>query len=289
MTMEISQQDALPQMSNDELACWITLLTERTGMSLPDERRSYFITSIGLRMRELGCQSYSEYRQRVVKDGVEGAVEWAALVDRLTVHETRFFRHPHSLKLVSRELLRQFAQPQPGVTQPLNIWSVGCSTGEETYSLAMLVDDLSSELSGMSYPAIVGTDISLPSLATAKKALYSHRQVRRVEASYASRYFEAISDTHYKIAQRIRERICFVQMNIVEPCTIPLPMMNVIYCQNVLIYFDKDMRTKILNQLSAHLAPGGVLVLGVGEAYDWVHPQLMKISEENTLAFRKCD
>ncbi len=133
----------LPDMDEAQFSQWQALLEHRTGITLSKERRSFLETNLGIRMREVGCNSYQAYYERVVS-GPEAIVEWSTLVDRLTVQETRFFRDPDAFRLVSDYIL---TRPREVLKRrPLEVWSVGCSTGEEPYTLAMLLNEAMTQL-----------------------------------------------------------------------------------------------------------------------------------------------
>lgn len=130
----------LPQMEPKQFQQWAALLKERTGMRLPDTRMSFLVTNLGMRMRELGINDYQVYFD-YVNTGREGIIEWDNLVHHLTVHETRFLRQESVLSLVRDKFLP--ARHEQCESEPLtiNVWSVGCSTGEEPYSVAMTIDE----------------------------------------------------------------------------------------------------------------------------------------------------
>ncbi|MDT8403127.1 protein-glutamate O-methyltransferase CheR [Sulfuriflexus sp.] len=286
--MAIAAWSGLDSMSNMDDALylqWKTLLEDRTGMILPNERRSFLTTSLGIRMREIGFTDYQLYYEHVL-NGCEGAIEWATLVDRLTVHETRFFRH-----MASVEMLRELVLPQwmsedepPGTIQ---CWSVGCSTGEEPYTLAMVLDHFRETDYCQYYFGITASDISLASLATGRKGVYHSRKLRDVDAVLRGKYFRRVSDTHFEVNEALRKRVCFAQLNVLEMEHVPIGKVHLIICQNMLIYFDRKRRIEILNNLVEHLLPGGVLILGAGEILGWQPPIIEKIEFNDTLAFRR--
>ena len=275
----------MPSMEDDHYLEWKLLLEQRTGMILPDERRSFLTTSLGIRMREVGYKSYRDYYNFVLT-GREGTIEWATLVDRLTVHETRFFRHMSSVKLIRDVLLPEWMS-QDELPQTLNIWSVGCSTGEEPYTLAMVLEEFRDTDYAEYYYGITASDISTASLSTGRKGIYHSRKLREVDERTRRKYFKRIDDTHFQVNEGIRKRVCFSQLNVLEMERIPFGKMHMIFCQNMLIYFDKDRRIEILNNLIEHLEPGGVLILGAGEILGWKPPILEKIEFNDTLAFRR--
>ncbi len=129
-----------PAMDAEQFQLWQALLEERTGMTLSNERKTFLETSLSIRMRELGIEDYDTYYEHLMVGSTESrAMEWSVLVDRLTVQETSFFRHPSSYALVE-EFVQRFKAEQPDGAS-LDVWSVGCSTGEEAYSLAMMINE----------------------------------------------------------------------------------------------------------------------------------------------------
>lgn len=124
---------------------WVDFLEERTGTALPPARKSFLVTNLGLRMEEIGCNSYQKYFEHL-NSGINGLKEWSILVDRITVHETRFFRHPSSLELVEKKVLSK--PPGDDGKVSIQVWSAACATGEEAYTLAIVIDQaLSSRFS----------------------------------------------------------------------------------------------------------------------------------------------
>ncbi|WP_374441636.1 protein-glutamate O-methyltransferase [Pseudomonas panipatensis] len=272
----------LADMSAAEFRDWQALLEDRTGVVVNEQRRAFLQTSLGARMRELGIGDYASY-YRQVTDGPRGAVEWSTLLDRLTVQETRFFRHPPSFELLA-DYLRQRLE---GLGRPLALWSVGCSSGEEPYSLAMVAAEALREMALPGLFGVTGTDISLNALSKAREALYPARKLDDVEAGLVQRYFQAQADGRYRVEPGLAERVCCTRINVLELAQAPMSGMDVIFCQNLLIYFRRWRRREILNRLAERLAPGGLLVIGVGEVVDWQHPALEPVANERVLAFTR--
>ncbi|PAV25321.1 methyltransferase [Tamilnaduibacter salinus] len=272
----------LPEMDDDQFRQWQTLLEERTGMTLSPERRSFLQTNLGIRMREIGCESYQAYYEKVVS-GPGAIVEWTTLVDRLTVQETRFFRDGEAFRLVSdyvmtrpRDLLRH---------RPLEAWSVGCSTGEEPYTLAMLLDQCMEQLALPPLFGITGSDISKPAIQKARDGLYGARKLAGMDEAMRSRYFQPAGADQWQVIPSVRQRVCFTRLNVLDLKNAPMHGMNIIFCQNLLIYFRRWRRREIVKRLTECLAPGGLLVLGQGELDDWQHPSLQRVPSDNVLAW----
>ncbi|WP_221793815.1 CheR family methyltransferase [Oceanobacter mangrovi] len=270
----------LPELSDEQFVRWQALLEERTGNRMPEQRRVFLQTSIGIRMREIGCKDFSEYYTKVV-NGPSGAIEWNTLVDRLTVQETRFFRDPDSLEFVSQYVARTLKTAAAHET--LEMWSVGCSSGEEAYSLAM-VADYHWGRAGRQY-AVTGTDISTFVLKKARTAGYSTAALGWIPHEYQNDYCNLGDDGKVHVVDSLRQRCCFTQVNLLNLSAFPLQSQHVIYCQNVLIYFRRWRRKEILSELAERLVPGGILVIGLGEIVDWHHPLLEPVKGGKLTAF----
>jgi len=275
------------QMDEAQFENWTVLLEERTGMHLPRERRSFLETSLGLRMKEIGMQDYAAYYKHL-QSKKYGQREWLTLVDRLTVHETRFFRHQPSLDVLEEVILPRLFESEPD-RKKLQIWSAGCSTGEEAYTLCIVTDQyVRTRLKNANcYLAVTGMDISVPALVTARKAIYDRYKMRYVPENFMEQYFVEQDDGRSRVSDAIKKRVCFVPFNIIDIKKTRLEPMDIIFCQNVLIYFNRDRRRQIIHQLVQRLKPGGFLVLGAGEALNNPHPDLELINFPDALAFAR--
>jgi chemotaxis protein methyltransferase CheR/type IV pilus assembly protein PilK len=275
----------LPEMAPEQFQQWANLLKQRTGMRLPDNRISFLVTNLGMRMRELGINDYQRYYD-YVQSGREGNIEWDQLVHHLTVHETRFLRQESVLSLIRDKYLPQHSEQCSTTPITINVWSVGCSTGEEPYSVAMAIDDQLRRLGCDYYLGVTASDISRSALAQGRKGIYSRQQIKDIEPDWLDNYFTITEDDKFQVIEALRKRVCFNHLNILDIGSAPIGKMDIIICQNLLIYFDKEQRFQIANTLADHLLPGGLLILGVGELLNWEHPQLERYPYANTLAFK---
>ncbi len=250
-------------------------------MYMPPQRRSFLQTSLGLRMLELGVSDYSAYYQQILH-GPSGAMEWTTLVDRLTVQETRFFRDPDALGLIS-EHMRSLTPALADSGKPMEVWSVGCASGEEPYTLAMLAENTVGSR-GIGY-SVTGTDISTIVLRKARAGRYPLRAMERIPVQYHSWAIQPLSSQQIEISSALRQRCCFSQVNILNLKACPLQSQHLIVCQNVLIYFRRWRRREILDALAQRLAPGGLLVIGLGEMVDWQHPLLEPVHSSLVTAY----
>ena len=273
----------LADMTATEFRDWQVLLEERTGVVLNERRRAFLQTNLSARMRELGVMDYAAY-YRQVTDGPRGAVEWSTLLDRLTVQETRFFRHRASFDVLESYLRERLQQ---GMTQPWELWSVGCASGEEPYSLAISAAEVLRDTQHPDYFGVTGTDISLNALSKARDGQYGARRLELLDSDLCQRYFLAQDDGRFKVVPTLAARVCCARLNVLELAKAPMSGMDVIFCQNLLIYFRRWRRREILNRLAERLVPGGLLVIGVGEVAGWQHPELIPVADERVLAFTR--
>lgn len=272
----------LPTLSLEQFAQWCKLLEERTGMQLVPQHKALLESQISSRMRELGLDDYDVYYQQVTQ-GAAGMLEWTVIVDRIAVKETSFFRHRPSLEYVRNYL--QTKINNQSLTQSFDVWSVGCATGEEAYSLAMVINDC-FELAALNpYYGITAFDLSMTALATARKGRYAKRKIETVKAEEFKRYTKQMTDGNYEITSRLRERVCFTQANIINHNNLPGVKVDVIFCQNLLVYFRRWLRRDILNAFTDHLKPGGILVTGLGEVTEWEHPKMKRITVDEVQVY----
>lgn len=272
-----------PELSDAAFATWQDIIEERIGLQLPEQRRSFLKTCLSIRMREVGFDDYLAYYNHIC-DGDTGLIEWNRLMDRLTVQETRFFRDPAAFSLVKQHLENRLRLN----SAPISLWSVGCSSGEEAYSLGITAQEVleyAPEANGTRF-GVTGTDISREALSRASAGCYSPRRLDTIDGPLIERYFTK-QDHKHQIVQSVRDRTCFVRLNLLQLAGSPLKNLDVIYCQNVLIYFRKWRRKDIVTELADRLAPGGLLILGLGDMVDWSHPELTRVPGEHVLAYLK--
>ena len=277
--------ELLPDMNDQQFQNWVKLLESRIGMVLPPERRSFLTTNLGMRMREIGIKDYDEYYDLLTRTQ-EGVREWQILVDRVTVHETRFNRHPNSLGMIEAYIRNKKVDPVSGRVN-IEIWSTACATGEEAYTLAMCADKALSARPDSGYFGIMATDISQSSLRDGRRSVYSKRRMKDLPADLIDTYFEPAGVDQYRVVDSLRRRVCFSCVNVMNMDQTPMGGMDIIYCQNLLIYFDRPKRKRIVNRLVEHLLPGGLLILGSGEIIGWHNDKVSKVKDSHTLAFQR--
>jgi len=272
-----------PDLTDEEFEEWQHLLEERTGISF-EKHKQILQTGLVQRMQEIKIDSYREYYNTVTfKKG--WALEWAALLRTLTVKETRFLRDPDALEYLKKYLLETLKSGQHQGS--LNIWSVASSTGEEPYTLAMIANNCIQQLKLNKYFGVTATDICLSSLSIAKKGIYPARRVEIIDKQLRDRYFESVDGNKTAVVNWLKDRVCFVQANIIDLGDLPVEDMDVVYCQNVLIYFKRWRQQAVLDALVERMKPKGLLVVGMGEALGWNNPKVTKVKDDSVQAYIK--
>lgn len=282
---------SVPDMASEEFALWQALLEERTGLWLPESRKAFLTTALSGHMKSKGIHCYSELYTKLNANAVS-VLDWASLVDALTVHETCYYREYSSLRLVSnycRNRALEKIQREPNKSQNLDVWSVGCSTGEEVYSLAIELDKVNiglHESSGKKvYFGVTGIDISYPSLAVAREGIYAAKQLEFMPKTTKHFYFDQLEDGYYQVKDKIKQRTCFIQGNVLDLNDKISQEFDVIYCQNMIIYFRNEVKYKVIDMLANKLKPGGLLVLGHGEVTQIDNPLLVRLDNKENLAY----
>lgn len=261
---------------------WSELLEKRVGITVPKERESFLQTKIWSRMRELGIESFSEYWQMIM-NGITGKLEWSELLDRLTVHETSFFRHKPSYDLVADDFNIIIKN---NTKFHYKVWSVSCATGEEPYSLALMLDSLKKKSAKKQiYYGITATDVSKPALSLGATAYFNKQKLKEIDKSYGG-YLKEVNSKIFTIEDRIKERVAFGVFNLLKINEMPTIKFDIIFCQNVLIYFSKEKKIEILKGFKRFLKKGGMLILNPTDIGNWKCQGMTRITYKRTLAYK---
>jgi chemotaxis methyl-accepting protein methylase len=277
-------QQLLPELDEEQFARWAALLEQRLGIAVTPQRRVFLSSRLRMRMRELGVTDFQSYYE-LVTSSQQGQIEWSCLLDRLTIHETRFNRHPASFRLIDECYLAPLLQQSCDVVS-INAWSVGCASGEEAYTLAIMLERALAARANKAYYGVIGSDVSLDSLAQARGGLYSKQRLAGLDEATLTAYFERDGED-YRVLDKIRQRVAFSQLNVLNLGHAPFEKVDIVFCQNLLIYFSQQRRHEIVTTLARFLKPGGVLILGAGELIGWQPAGLEPLKFEDTLAYRK--
>ncbi len=262
------QGHATAAVSDREFDLFRSLIYETAGIHLNDSKRALLGARLGRRLRQLGLESLSAYYAHVAR---EGERELAHLLDAITTNETHFFREPRQFEELDRTVIPAWLAAQR--PRAVRVWSAGCSTGEEPYSIAML---LHAALASRGWRVqIVATDLSMRVLAQAEEGEWSLARAAEIPEPYLRRYMlRGTGSKAGRIAagDEIRSMISFRRLNLNDA---PWPIegtFDLIFCRNVLIYFDAESKRRAIASLLERLAPGGILLLGHSESLcGWNH------------------
>lgn len=258
----------LPTLNEEELRRLCEFLYRRTGMVFTEAKRYYVERRVFDRMEATGSASFASYFARLRTD-FQGEIE--RFVNALTVNETYFYREDYQLKCLTTDLLAERTRTKKA-GEAIRIWSAPCSTGEEPYSVAMwllenwpLVDEYEIE--------ILGSDIDTQALEAAREGVFSKRSLMRLPSALIEKYFEPLQGELWKILDDLRGSVQFSPVNLVEPHETRLHgQFDVIFCRNVLIYFDDASRRMAAENLYENLLPGGFICLGHTESMSRISP-----------------
>ena len=255
-------------LTEDEYRRLCEFIYRRTGMVFTEAKRYYVERRVVERMAATDSSSFESYFARLRAVPLE---EIAQFVNAFTVNETYFYREEHQLSCLTSDLLAERLKTKTQGDQ-IRIWSVPCSTGEEPYSIAIwllenwpLVDRYDIE--------IVGSDIDTGVVTLARAGIYGKRALMRLPPHVVAKYFEHDGEETWRIIEDLRQSVRFTAANIVDPTETRLHgRFDVIFCRNVLIYFDDTSRRTAAENLYENLFPGGFICLGHTESMSRISP-----------------
>lgn len=257
------------------------------GIKMPEAKRTMLQARLQKRLRYLGLSSFDDYFDFVFsKKGQE--TELVHMIDAITTNKTDFFREPqHFEYLVDVVLPKLITRVGAGVRRKAMVWSAGCSTGEEVYTLGMVLSEFGNrhhQFGGQFRFSILGTDISTKVLKEAVLGIYDHEKIAPVPHAMRKRYLLRSKDKSknlVRIAPELRGMVQFRRLNFMSEYFSLNESMDVIFCRNVLIYFDRENQEKVLNRLCRHLIPGGYLFTGHSETLNGLNVPL--VQERSTI------
>ncbi len=275
------------RMGETEFAAWRELIWRRCGLDFPENRIRFLSRCLWERVRRHAMTGYSELFHYVQYDP-GGEYEWKELLELLAIKETSFFRHPPSFEALMTCVLPQLmSDKRERGANLLTMWSAGCSAGQEAYSLAMAFLEVAG---GQLWQArISGTDVSLRALEKARRGRYQPHEARRIPQKYRDGYMRTAEDERgrcYQIADHVQALVRFAYADLTSPDNSQLAMQDVIFCQNVLIYFKPNHRIEIVRQLCRRLSIGGYLFLAPAEVVELRLAGVEPVGMKDALIYR---
>ena len=269
-----------PALTDETFQRFRVLIHEKTGIHMRDGKQILIANRLRKRLASLRLASYEDYYQLLVSGRAES--EMTNFIDAVSTNETYFFREGAHFTALSRTILPELFHAHTRV----RIWSAGCSTGEEVYTLRIVADQ-AARAAGAPEPEIVGTDISTSVIARAREGLYRERALRLVPPDLLPQYFVAAGEDAWQVNEQARARVDFRVHNLfLDPP--PWQSAHVIFCRNVMIYFDKPTQVKLVDGIFARaLHPDGYLFIGHSESLSGFTKQFAYVSALKAPIYRR--
>jgi chemotaxis protein methyltransferase CheR len=272
-----------PLVTEEDFRKLAEFLYRRTGMVFTETKRYYVERRIETRMTATSSRTFADYFA-FLRSEARNEVEH--LINAFTVNETYFYREDHQLECLTKDLLRERVQGK-GAGSAIRIWSAPCSTGEEPYSIAMWLLENWSQVDTFDIE-IIGSDIDTQVLEAARTGVFGKRALMRLPPELIAKYFRPTEDEQWLIIEDLRQSVQFSRVNIVETReTRPQGQFDVIFCRNVLIYFDDESRRVAAENLYDNLLPGGFICLGHTESMSRISPLFEVCRYSDAIVYRK--
>jgi len=237
------------------------------GIKMPDAKRGMVESRLRKRLRALNISSYEEYSAYLFSPQGQKD-ELPFFINQVTTNKTDFFRESRQFVFLEQKALPELLSSVPtGAAKKLYIWSAACSRGHEPYSLAMVLSEYAEQQQNIDF-CILGTDISTDVLNVARKAVYAHEEIEPVPMAFRKKYLLRSKDRSknmVRIVPQLRSRVRLLCLNLMNKRYSGIEQMDIIFCRNVMIYFEKETQYRILHRLLTHLKPGGFLFMGHSE------------------------
>lgn len=260
------------EFGNEDFEALRKLVKQITGINLSDQKRELVYGRLARRLRVLQLQSFAQYREMLAQDGGR---EIAQFCNAITTNLTSFFREPHHFDYLRDQVLLPMLNS--GAARRLRIWSAGCSTGEEPYSIAMTILEALPDFRRWDV-RILATDLDSDVLERGRRGLYTEDRLRNLTLQRRMRFFRERRERDglcHEVTPELKSLITFKQLNLMHPLPMRGPL-DAIFCRNVVIYFDKDTQRDLFSRVAQLQQPGNLLFLGHSES-------LFKVSEQYSL------
>lgn len=272
------------EMDKAEFRQWQALIEQKSGLFFDFSKyQSLLNTVITQRCRALKYNDYHTLMYRIT-EAPDAPMQWQLFMDELSVKTTRFFRDPDAYTFLQTYITACYQRDPNHV---LECWSVGCSTGEEVYSIAYTIERCRKQLDVHADYGVMGTDMNLSVIRQARLGRYSADKVVNVDDQTKTQMFDQINQATVSVKSSLLQHVSFVQNNVITTDGLHVNELDIIFCQNVLIYFRKWQRKRVIDTLVRCLKPGGVIILGPGDLSSYQHECLERIHHSHNLVYQK--
>jgi len=277
----------IPEMSSSQFEQWRKFIYEKTGIYFQDNKKYLLESRLLKRIVHLKISSYEEYF-KLLSGGLNNKGEMRYFYDTITINETFFFRNTGQLDAMVQKVIPEIIQNNKKTSkQKIRIWSAACSSGEEAYSAAIMINEFIKPKFPEVTFEIVGTDINQTVLDTAVRGVYGDYSIRNMPIQYLKKYFKQI-DGLYELNLDIKAMATFKNANLFDGNDMMfLNNFDIIFCANVLIYFDNNSKIKVVNQLYKSLNKGGYLFIGFSETLHGISKAFSVVSFPKTVGYKK--
>ncbi|WP_415716427.1 CheR family methyltransferase [Maridesulfovibrio sp.] len=262
---------------------------EQAGIFIAGNRKYLLENRLANRLKELNLKSFGEYYYYLQYDPGK-KTELNKLFEVITTNETSFYRNPPQLKVFQTKVLPAvFDELRKKGRKRLRIWSAGCSTGEEPYTLSMIIHDvLGPELKNWDIK-ITANDLSERVLKSARRAVYSEYSLRTTPREIIAKYFDK-DGKQYKVKPAIKQLVSFGQINLSDRMQVKrVERSEIVFCRNVIIYFDEAMKKKVINAYYDNLVPGGYLIIGHSESLHNITRAFKPVHHPGAIIYQKLE
>lgn len=250
-------------LTDEELKLISNLVYERFGIVLGERKRTLIIGRLQKILRREGFENFKQYYE-FVKNETSGQA-LSTLIDQISTNHTFFYRESDHFQHFLDVVLPEIAE-NAGRNKKLRIWVAGCSSGEEPYTLAMLLWEHFGDTLAAWDAAILATDISTKVLDKAKSAIYPEENVSGMPKSFVLNYFKKISDDRLQVVDKVRKLLVFKRLNLIQDAYPFKGIFNVIFCRNVMIYFDTQTRKQLIERFARYMPVDSYLFIGHSES-----------------------
>jgi len=268
------------ELSTQEFQLFSKFIYEQCGIKLPKIKKTMLTVRLAKRLRALKISSFKEYYKYITSD--EGRKnELVDMINVVTTNKTNFFRESKHFDILVQKVIPELLQDRPDIRyKSLNIWSAGCSTGEEPYTIAMVLEDYVKNHMHLNY-AILCSDISTRVLQKAAKGIYDDPLLEGIPGHYLRNYLmrgKGKNKGKNRIVPELRSHLTFRRINLNEGPHFGIKtLMDIIFCRNVIIYFDRETQIKLFNKYYNQLHPGGFLFIGHSETLHGINDQFIPL------------
>ena len=250
------------------------------GIQLPSSKRTLVEGRLRKRLRVLGFDNFKSYLDFTLEND-DGQLEKLQLIDVITTNKTNFYREPEHFDYLINSALPELEKiKQMDTRGGLNVWSAGCSTGEEAYTLSIELNEVISKQRNFKFN-ILATDISHSCLSKGNRGVYTERQVEAIPLELKKKYLLRSRNPDEELIQmgpELRQQIKFKSLNLKDDLFTLPNKMDVIFCRNVMIYFDNQMREELVAKFDSHLIKGGYLFVGHSESLNGIKTSLKQVA-----------